>query len=233
VDRTIYFLGRLIAEEFMEVLLLCGNGYGIGAQKLVRGMYERAVTAAYLRDRPDEVGNYIDFHKVSEHRFLNAVRSSIGDDVLSKEQAEKIDQDFERVKDGFMVTDCRTCKTTRLNYTWSKCDFVTMARMSGALWKLIVPAYYVGIRESHSTVAAIFSRLDAKTAEQDEGLIFDGSAQRDRADDALITAHNILLITLGLQKEHFHLTELESVLQDCFQDFMVDKAGTGNGWRAK
>jgi hypothetical protein len=39
-QRTIYFLGSLIREEFMEILLLSANGYGIGAQKLVRGMYE-------------------------------------------------------------------------------------------------------------------------------------------------------------------------------------------------
>ncbi len=29
LERTIYFLGRIVAEEFMEILLFCGNGYGI------------------------------------------------------------------------------------------------------------------------------------------------------------------------------------------------------------
>jgi hypothetical protein len=52
VDRIIYFTGRLCAEDFMEVLLLCGNGYGIGAMKILRGMYERAVTARYLHANP-------------------------------------------------------------------------------------------------------------------------------------------------------------------------------------
>src|SRR5215469_9081241 len=65
LDRTIYFLGRLVTEEFMEILLLCANGYGIGAQKLVRGMYERAVTSRYLCQHPEEVDNYLAFHKVA------------------------------------------------------------------------------------------------------------------------------------------------------------------------
>jgi Family of unknown function (DUF5677) len=55
LEKMIYFQGRLIVEDFMEILLLCGNGYGIGAQKLVRGMYERAVSARYLMNHPDEV----------------------------------------------------------------------------------------------------------------------------------------------------------------------------------
>jgi hypothetical protein len=40
----------------VEILLLSANGYGIGAQKLVRGMYERAVTARYLSP-PDTCTN--------------------------------------------------------------------------------------------------------------------------------------------------------------------------------
>src|SRR6267154_405477 len=97
LERTIYFLGRLVVEEFMEILMLCGNGYGIAAQKILRGMYERAVTARYLFQRPDEIENFLDFHKVSDHRFLQAIEASMGE-IFSKEEAAKIRQDFEEVK---------------------------------------------------------------------------------------------------------------------------------------
>ena len=229
LDRIIYFLGRLVLEEFMEILLLCANGYGIGAQKLVRGMYERAVTARYLREQPEEVENFLAFHKVWDHKFLAAVRSSIGPDVFSQEQAEQIQRDFENVRQRFVVTDCAKCGTTRLNYTWSRRDFVSMARMSGDIGKLIVSAYYTPTREAHSTIGAIFSRLDPEAASREDRLIFDSAAQRDRADDALISAHNILLNVLDLQKEHFKIKELEPLLQTCFEDFMAtwrkEKAG--------
>ena len=36
-------LGRICVEEFNEILLLAGNGRGVGALKVLRGMFERAV----------------------------------------------------------------------------------------------------------------------------------------------------------------------------------------------
>src|ERR1700683_336136 len=60
-DRAIHFLGRLCIEDFMELLCLAGNGYGIGAMKLLRGLYERVVTAAYLAKNPDEAELFLDF----------------------------------------------------------------------------------------------------------------------------------------------------------------------------
>jgi hypothetical protein len=220
-QRTIYFLGRLAAEEFMEILLLCGNGYGIGAQKLVRGMYERAVTARYLFRHPDEVDDYIAFHRVTDHRFLMAIQSTIGHDVLTREQAERIERDYDAVKSRFMIPDCKTCNTTRLNHSWSRKDVVSMARESEDLWRLLVPAYYVPTQESHSTLKAVFSRLDPEAVTKGEGLIFDSSAQRDEADQAIVAAHTILLNVLDLQRECFHITEVEPLLQTCLEDFQA------------
>jgi hypothetical protein len=57
-----------------------------------------------------------------------------------------------------MITACEQCRRQRLNHTWSKLDVVSMARRSQSLFKLFVPAYYMGTREGHSTINAIFSR---------------------------------------------------------------------------
>jgi uncharacterized protein DUF5677 len=219
LEKTIYFQGRLIVEDFMEILLLCGNGYGIGAQKLVRGMYERAVSARYLMDHPNEVDNFLDFHRVADQKFLTAIEQSMGRDVFSPEQAAKIRSDYESVKSQFMISDCKTCGTSRMNHTWSKVDIVTMARMTKNLWPFILPGYYMPMREAHSTVGAIFSRLDPESAATEKGLIFDGKLQRDRAHTALFTAHMILLDALELQREFFKIKELEPILQTCIADY--------------
>jgi hypothetical protein len=75
------------------------------------------------------------------------------------------------------------------------------------------------IREAHSTVGAIFSRLDPEAAAKDEGLIFDGKLQRDRAHTALFTAHMILLDALELQREFFTIEELAPIMQTCIADY--------------
>jgi hypothetical protein len=106
-----------------------------------------------------------------------------------------------------------------MNHTWSKVDIVSMARTTKNLWPFILPGYYMPMREAHSTVGAIFSRLDPEAAAKDEGLIFDGKLQRDRAHTALFTAHMILLDALELQREFFEIEELEPIMRTCVADY--------------
>lgn len=63
----IFYLGRLCAEEFNEILLLAGNGYGIGAFKLLRGMYERSVTAYRLHLHPELIDDFLEYYWVAQH----------------------------------------------------------------------------------------------------------------------------------------------------------------------
>jgi hypothetical protein len=215
IDRAIFFSGRLCAEEFSEILLLCGNGYGVAALRLVRGMYERTVTARYLSHHPDEIDNFFDFHWVAQHRLLKAIDDTFGKELFGEDKRKEVEQNFQGVKARFTITDCKRCGTTRLNHTWSRLDFVSMARRAGEIGQLIVPAHYLPTREAHSTAGAILSRLD----QEGEGLIFDGGPQRERADEALISAHNLILNNLDLQKEHFKLDALGEPLQKCLSDF--------------
>lgn len=96
-DGVIYMLSRTCAEDFQEILLLCGNGYGIGAEKLLRGMYERAVTLVYLHEHPEEAKDFLDYHKVADHKLLVAVEDSMGTDVFSAEQKARIEMEFREV----------------------------------------------------------------------------------------------------------------------------------------
>lgn len=129
--RVVFLLGRLCVEDFMEILLLAGNGYGIGAQKIVRGMFERAVTARYLHLNPDETQRFLDYHWVQQHKLANAIQTTIGRDVLSAEILDDVRANFERVKNDFLVTACEQCGRTDLNYTWSRMDLVSMANATG------------------------------------------------------------------------------------------------------
>jgi hypothetical protein len=67
-DRVGFYLGRICVEEFSEILLLAGNGHGVGALKVLRGMYERAVTSAYILANPDQAELFLDYDKVNKHK---------------------------------------------------------------------------------------------------------------------------------------------------------------------
>ena len=43
IDKFVYFYGNLVAEDFMELFLMAVNGYGFGAMKLLRSMYEHTI----------------------------------------------------------------------------------------------------------------------------------------------------------------------------------------------
>jgi hypothetical protein len=42
-NLAIYSLGLLIGEDFEDIFILAANGRGFGAQKILRGMFERLV----------------------------------------------------------------------------------------------------------------------------------------------------------------------------------------------
>lgn len=234
VDKVVFFLGRLCVEDFMEVLLLCANGYGIGGMKILRGMYERAVTAAYLHNHPECVEDFLDYSWVSRHKLAKAIKETFGSGALAEneraKELKKLEENFNRVRDRFMVTDCNKCGTKRLNYTWSKLDFVSMAKSAGKLGELIVPAYYIPTERAHSTAASVLKMLRRK---EDGVITLDSGPQPKMADSTLMMAHHVLLYVLWWQKEHFGLDSLDAPLQKCFQDFREIWLDGGDGFQGE
>ena len=76
-QRTILALGLACLKEFEEIVLLCGNGYGSGANKLLRTFFERVTTVGYLGKRPDKVQQFIDFTQVHWHKLLTEAERSM------------------------------------------------------------------------------------------------------------------------------------------------------------
>jgi len=215
-DWVVFTQGRVCAEEFFEILLMAANGYGICALKLIRSLYERAVTMDYLSQHPTDVAAFVDYHSVAQRKLMKAIQNSMKSDPFTKEKIEEVETEFLKVKSGFMVTDCSTCGTQRLNHTWHRLDLVSMAQKT-KFGKLIVPAYYVPMGHVHSTMRALLSRTDES---QPSGTQFHAESQPKEADMALELAHNIMLGVLGSQETHFKLEELSKPLQKCLEDFV-------------
>src|SRR5689334_7548565 len=60
-QRIITMLVKTVASVFGDILILAGNGCGLGAMVLSRGMFEYVVMAEYLRQNPREHADYTAF----------------------------------------------------------------------------------------------------------------------------------------------------------------------------
>lgn len=214
-DITIYSLGRLCTEEFYEIFILAANGYGIGALRLLRSLYERAVTLAFLSDNTDQVMTFLNYHAVAQYKLMQAIDASFGSGALPPEAVERTKQEYDAVKKEYEVTACPECQTKRIHYTWHKLDVVSMAKKT-MFAPIIIPGYYVPMSHAHSTVHAMISRLE-ETGEG--GLGFNPDPQPRQADDALMTAHNIMLGVIEVQKKYFGLDQLSEPLGTCLGDW--------------
>ncbi len=179
-------------------------------------MYERAVTLRYLHEHPEEIEAFLDYYHVGQRKLKIACETTMGADIFTPEQAAEIEQEYENVKNKFMVTDCTKCGTKRLNHSWNELDFVSMANKT-SLGKLIAIGYIIPLRQAHATVASMVSRMKAGS---NEGIAFAGEAQREEADKALRIAHNIFLNVLRVQEERFQVPELKNQNEICLQDFI-------------
>jgi hypothetical protein len=216
VDKAIFYLGRLCVDDFFEIMLLSANGYGAGALKILRGMYEKAVIARYLQQHPDSTEDFFDYYWVTAHKLGQAITRTFGANALPPDKPEEVEKEFKRVRHKFMITDCKKCKTQKLNYTWSNVDFVSMASTVESLRKFIVPAYYLPNLRLHGSLHSIVNKLDITPT----SITFKHGPEREDAENAFMTSHAIVLNAIDLQREHFHLLFLEPQMEMCVKDFM-------------
>jgi hypothetical protein len=215
-DKFAYLYGRMCAEDFMEILLVCGNGYGAAGMKLLRSMYEHAVTLRYLHERPEEVKAFMNYHHVQQYKLMRPILETFGRNALPSDVVTDVEHKYAEVREEFMVTDCKKCGTKRLNNTWNKLDFVSMAKQTGAIGTLIFPGYFLPLRHAHSTFGGLSERL-----EQTDGRMgFQADAQPEMADNALMVAHNCILNVLEVQNQQFTIAGLEEQLETCFRDYL-------------
>ena len=222
-DKVVFFMGRLCAEDFNEIFLLAANGYGFGALKLVRGIYENTVTSAYLAKNQDQAEDFLLYHHIHRGKLFKHAQLFFGDleKFLEAKEINEANEEFEKHKAKFQRVSCKTCKTTTLMHSWSKLDLVSMAKKTD-LDHLYFPGFFHPTLQAHATAAAVINRLKST---DDGDITFDGGSQPDIADKALVIAHNLIIRVLDLQNDYFSLkfeNELEAINKD-FQAVWGDK----------
>jgi len=162
IDKFVYFYGNLVAEDFMELFLMAVNGYGFGAMKLLRSMYEHTIVLKYLHEHAEELPVFFGFDRVQQRKLMYQIFEIFGKDALPPGTIAETEQRYAEVKKQFIVKSCKseTCTETRVNHTWSKLDFVAMAKKTGDIGKMLVNAYHVPLRHAHPTVRTMMERLE-------------------------------------------------------------------------
>jgi hypothetical protein len=205
-DDTVFFLGSLVSEDFTEVWLMAGNGLGTGALKVLRGMYECAVTAAYISRFPNEAERFWKYGAIAHRKVLNHMKELYGvpylESVLGADHMKGVEQEYQKVRDDFKEMLCKQCNRTREMISWSKLGLPAMAKKAGyGLEHCYYNGYVIPTQQQHSTVLAVTSRLKL----QADGTFFDNSVQKVYAALAIRTAHIVILKMLRVENSYFGL----------------------------
>jgi hypothetical protein len=103
IEKLICDFVRVVMTGAYEVIVLCGNGCGMGAMKVVRGMYETQWIAEYLRQNPDKAEDYIEFSKVLVRRELDWLteKDPVASGRVPPERTQEIESNYQQVRGQF------------------------------------------------------------------------------------------------------------------------------------
>jgi hypothetical protein len=221
LDPVIFYLGSRTVDDFEAILVLAANDIALPAQALVRGMYERVVTAAHLHENPSEVVDFTEFDYVQRRRAASAIRDTIGIPPERDSSMEDLEREYQRVKARFEIS-CDECGKKRVGPNWSKLDFVTIAKRQEPLSKLIVPAYYLPLQQVHSTLRSATACLDVEG-----GQPMLRKQYMDVSDETFRLAYVLVLHALRVQLEHFQWPELDEAIDIALNDHL-ENYGAGD-----
>jgi hypothetical protein len=104
------------------------------------------------------VDAFIHYHLVQEDKLVSRIIDNFGN-ILPVDEVKLARQRADEVREEFMITDCKKCDTKKLNNTWSKLNFVEMAKRT-KLGRLVVPGYYLPLRHAHPTFGGLSERVE-------------------------------------------------------------------------
>jgi Family of unknown function (DUF5677) len=200
---VVFYLGRAAADDFAELIILSGNGRGIGAFKILRGMYERIVTAAFISENPSEARLFlanVDIQKGKLWKRLVDAMPAIKD-RYTPEQIKDLENRVHKAHSELKTGICTKCHQPITQDAWTRASVDTMAqKVNFKLAELYGPCYLLPTFHSHATAFGLESRL----RETNTGYSFQESSEGE-ARRALLLGHNLILQLLWLQNSYFGL----------------------------
>ncbi len=212
-----FILARMAIDEFSEMLVLASNGYGLGSIKILRSMYERVVTCAYVAQNPEVSRALVDStwtHQWKVWKVVQRIAPSAIDKV-DKSRIEDLENKATEAQSRLNESFCPKCKQLVQVHAWTKVPLSTMAEKVGSdLSGLYLLGYQILTALAHTTGQSINSKMEVGV-DGEWTYRMDSSSERRHA---LHVGHNLLLLLLGRQDDHFGYG-LRHLLEPRFEAF--------------
>ena len=210
-DISSFMMARIAVDDFSELLTLASNGWGNGAMKTLRGMYERVVTSAYVALFPEVSRSFVEStwtHQWKMWKRAVQLKPDIADGV-SQETIEELQQRAAEAQARHEESICKKCKQLIHVHAWTKVDLETMAKKVdeklaelnlpyGSLADYYLRCYLQPTAIAHATGTSVNERFE----QVDGQWTYKMDSSRERRL-AMMFGHAILLLLLGRQIQHF------------------------------
>jgi len=193
-NRVVFGLGRVIVDDFGEVITLSGNGRGIGAYKILRGMYESLVTSAYIAKNPSEARPFLEDDAIKKWKLWQRIveLSPETKNSLPPEMVAALEAEYKAAK----------AKRPRGQKDWTNVNLSDRAKLADKnLYNFYGPCYLEPTFHTHATA----SGLNVRFRRTGEGMNSYQEMTEKEARKALQLAHNLALAFLVLQNDYFEL----------------------------
>jgi hypothetical protein len=206
-DKAIFLLCNSIICEFEELMHLCSGGFGIGSMKVLRGMYEKAVTADFLMRNPNDALCFFAFHRIQDHKLKSELRRDSDGESPSFSRAERFRQKVDR-KFKFKQKACKECGKAPMP-SWTKKSIRELAANSA--YRLVDHygfCYQAGTFHSHATLYGVAARLSLATS---GALSLVPTQEEQYIAPSLYRGHLLFLVALHILNDQFSLGMLDKL----------------------
>jgi len=208
---VVYGLGHAAAEDFKEIIFACAYGFGLAGTKLLRGMFERAVTALHIARHPEKAQDFADYYSIERFKFWSRMKELYGDRFpVSDAELEKRRAQRDAVIDSFRPTPCQKCgdnlcpdcrREARGRTAWTRLSLDAMAREAGSLDEFYTFYYLNPTLQLHSTMSSVVART--RKADGDH-VVFRTEGGDEMATHTPMFAHHLAILVCDTQNDHFH-----------------------------
>lgn len=203
-ERIIFYLGRMAVDDFGEILTLAGNGRGFGAYKIVRGMYERVVTALYIEKNPAEARIFAESSAITKLNYLKRTfeASAESRSRFSDEFMATIERNAAAAQAKRKQSICPKCRQPVTQEAWTLVSLDVMAKTAEPALEVFYPQFYLeGTAQSHANMFGIERRLIRKKG----GGITYKETSEEEARFAVHLGHHLMVRLLAMQNRYFAL----------------------------